>query len=87
MPLPNSYSPGGFIGTIVIGIVGAFICGLIAHMVGFGSVSPGFNLRSFLFAVAGSIVLLLVYRMDRHYLLFFDKEYKTISELICEITC
>lgn len=55
--------PGGFIGTIVIGIIGAFIGGLIANMTGFGAVSPGFNLMSFVFAVIGSIVLLFVYRM------------------------
>ena len=54
--------PGGFIGTIVIGVVGAFIGGLIANMLGYGQVAPGFNLKSFIFAVAGSIILLIVYR-------------------------
>ena len=54
--------PGGFIGTIIIGIVGAFVGGLIANMTGFGAVSPGFNLTSFIFAVIGAIVLLIVYR-------------------------
>ena len=56
--------PGGFIGTIVIGVVGAFVGGLIANMIGYGAVSPGlFNMRSFIFAVIGSIVLLLAYRL------------------------
>ncbi len=56
--------PGGFIGTIVIGVVGAFVGGLIAKMPMFGQVqvAPGFNIKSFLFAVGGSIILLLVYR-------------------------
>jgi uncharacterized membrane protein YeaQ/YmgE (transglycosylase-associated protein family) len=56
--------PGGFVGTIVIGVVGAFVGGLIAKMPMFGQVqvSPGFNLKSFLFAVAGSVILLIVYR-------------------------
>ncbi|HVY54999.1 MAG TPA: GlsB/YeaQ/YmgE family stress response membrane protein [Thermodesulfobacteriota bacterium] len=56
--------PGGFIWTIVIGIVGAFVGGLIASMPMFGGtqVQPGFNLKSFLFAVAGSIILLAIYR-------------------------
>jgi uncharacterized membrane protein YeaQ/YmgE (transglycosylase-associated protein family) len=54
--------PGGFVGTIVIGVVGAFVGGLIANMLGFGQVTPGFNLKSFLFAVGGSIILLIVYR-------------------------
>ncbi len=57
--------PGGFIWTIIIGIVGAFIGGIIASMPMFGqtTVEPGFNLKSFVFAVIGSIVLLLVYRV------------------------
>ena len=55
--------PGGFIGTIVIGVVGAFIGGIIANFIGFGSVSPGFNIISFVFAVGGAIILLIVYRM------------------------
>ncbi|MEW6145766.1 MAG: GlsB/YeaQ/YmgE family stress response membrane protein [Thermodesulfobacteriota bacterium] len=57
--------PGGFIGTIAIGVVGAFVGGLIASMPMFGGtqVQPGFNLKSFLFAVAGSIILLAVYRL------------------------
>lgn len=56
--------PGGFVGTIVIGVVGAFVGGLIAGMPMFGEaqVQPGFNLKSFLFAVGGSIILLVVYR-------------------------
>ncbi len=56
--------PGGFVGTIVIGVVGAFVGGLIASMPMFGGtqVQPGFNLKSFLFAVGGSIILLVVYR-------------------------
>lgn len=55
--------PGGFIGTVVIGVVGAFVGGLIANMLGYGQVEPGFNLVSFIFAVAGSIILLAVYRV------------------------
>lgn len=54
--------PGGFVGTIVIGVVGAFVGGLIANMLGYGQADPGFNLKSFLFAVGGSIILLIVYR-------------------------
>jgi uncharacterized membrane protein YeaQ/YmgE (transglycosylase-associated protein family) len=54
--------PGGFIWTIVIGIVGAFVGGLIANMIGFGAVGPGFDLKSFLFAVGGAIILLAIYR-------------------------
>jgi uncharacterized membrane protein YeaQ/YmgE (transglycosylase-associated protein family) len=53
--------PGGFIVTIVLGIVGAMIGGFIGQTLGIGSVS-GFNLGSFGLAVLGTIVLLVGYR-------------------------
>ena len=54
--------PGGFIITIILGIAGAFIGGFIASRIGFGTVT-GFDIRSLLIAVAGSVLLLIVYRM------------------------
>lgn len=55
---------GGFIGTIGMGIVGAFAGGLMAKILSIGQeVQPGFDLKSFIFAVVGSIVLLLFYRV------------------------
>lgn len=54
--------PGGFIISIVLGILGAVVGGFIASALGFGSVS-GFNLGSFLIAVLGAILLLWIYRM------------------------
>jgi len=62
MILPGK-DPGGFIMTIIIGIVGALVGGFIANILGFAGVSPAFDLKSFIFAVIGSIVLLLIYRM------------------------
>lgn len=53
--------PGGFFMTIVIGIVGALLGGFIATALGLGDVT-GFNIRSLLIAVGGSIVLLVVWR-------------------------
>lgn len=53
--------PGGFIVTIVIGIVGAVIGGFFSQAIGFGGVS-GFGIRSLLIAMGGSILLLLGYR-------------------------
>lgn len=53
--------PGGIIVTILIGIAGAVVGGIIGTQLGFGSVS-GFNFRSFLIAVGGAILLLFVYR-------------------------
>lgn len=54
--------PGGFFITIILGIVGALVGGFIASALGLGSVD-GFNLGSFVIAVAGAILLLWIYRM------------------------
>ncbi|MFG6653533.1 GlsB/YeaQ/YmgE family stress response membrane protein [Scandinavium sp. M-37] len=55
---------GGFILTCILGIVGAVVGGWLATMFGIGDVS-GFNLHSFLVAVVGAIVVLLVFRLLR----------------------
>ncbi|MGH6894540.1 MAG: GlsB/YeaQ/YmgE family stress response membrane protein, partial [Dongiaceae bacterium] len=47
--------PGGFIITILIGVVGAFLGGFIAAQLGLGSIQ-GFDLRSFIIAVAGAVL-------------------------------
>ena len=61
--LPGN-DPGGFIVTIVIGIVGAVIGGFIGTALGFGAVD-GLNLGSIAIAVLGSVVLLMVFRAIR----------------------
>ena len=53
--------PGGLIVTILIGIGGAVVGGAIGTTLGLGEVS-GFNLGSFVVAIGGAIVLLLIYR-------------------------
>ncbi len=53
--------PGGFIITILLGIAGAVVGGFIATQLGFGSVG-GFDIRSFLIAVGGAMLLLVGYR-------------------------
>lgn len=53
--------PGGIIVTILIGIAGAVVGGLIGTQLGFGTVT-GFNIRSMAIAVGGAILLLFVYR-------------------------
>jgi len=52
----------GAIGNIVVGIVGAFLGGIIARVFG-GSGVTGFNLGSLLIAILGSIILLFFLRM------------------------
>jgi len=54
--------PGGFFVTILIGVVGAFLGGFISSRLGFGTVDALFDLRSFIIAVLGSLLLLFVYR-------------------------
>jgi uncharacterized membrane protein YeaQ/YmgE (transglycosylase-associated protein family) len=49
----------GVIGNIIIGIIGAWIGGWLAPKFGFGGVT-GFDIRSFIVAVIGSIVLLFI---------------------------
>jgi uncharacterized membrane protein YeaQ/YmgE (transglycosylase-associated protein family) len=53
--------PRGFIITILLGIGGAVVGGIIGTQLGFGPVS-GFNFPSFCIAVVGAMVLLWLYR-------------------------
>jgi uncharacterized membrane protein YeaQ/YmgE (transglycosylase-associated protein family) len=56
--------PGGIIVTTLIGIAGAFGGGLITKALGFGDpIDEFFDLSTWLGAIIGSIVLLLIYRM------------------------
>jgi uncharacterized membrane protein YeaQ/YmgE (transglycosylase-associated protein family) len=52
--------PGGWLITIVIGIVGAIVGGWLGTALGWGDVT-GWNFRSFLLAVGGAILLLWIY--------------------------
>ena len=55
--------PGGIIVTIILGIVGALLGGLIARALGFGDpIDEFFDLSTWLAAIIGAIVLLLIYR-------------------------
>ena len=54
--------PGGIIVTILLGIAGAIVGGFIGTQIGFGTVA-GFDFRSFLIAVGGTMVLLVGYRL------------------------
>lgn len=55
---------GGTLGAIVLGIVGALVGGFLANLI-FGTSMSGFNLTSFLIAVAGSLILLFAGRAIR----------------------
>jgi uncharacterized membrane protein YeaQ/YmgE (transglycosylase-associated protein family) len=55
--------PGGIIITTLIGIAGAFIGGFIAKALGFGDpIDEFFDFSTWLGAIIGAIILLLIYR-------------------------
>lgn len=56
---------GGFILTCILGIVGAVVGGWLATMFGIGGSISGFNLHSFLVAVVGAILVLVIFRLLR----------------------
>lgn len=53
---------GGWIVTIVLGIVGAFVGGYVGSLMGLGSVT-GLNLVSVGLATAGAVIVLFAYRL------------------------
>ncbi len=55
--------PGGIIVTTLIGIVGALVGGLIASALDIGHLDEFFDLGTWLIAIAGSLLLLGIYRM------------------------
>jgi uncharacterized membrane protein YeaQ/YmgE (transglycosylase-associated protein family) len=55
--------PGGIIVTTLIGIAGAIIGGLIASALDIGDLDEFFDIGTWLIAIAGSLLLLAIYRM------------------------
>jgi len=55
--------PGGIIVTMLIGIAGALVGGLIASAVGIGDLDEFFDIGTWLIAIGGSLLLLFLYRM------------------------
>ncbi len=56
--------PGGIFITALIGVAGALLGGLIARMLfGADALDGFFELSSWIVAILGSIILLLIYRM------------------------
>jgi len=54
----------GVIGNVIVGIVGAFLGGYIMQSIGESGIT-GFNIRSFIVAVIGAVLLLVVYKAIR----------------------
>ena len=56
--------PGGFIVTAIIGVVGALLGGFLAGLLfGADPLDEFFDISSWLTAIIGAIILLLIYRM------------------------
>jgi uncharacterized membrane protein YeaQ/YmgE (transglycosylase-associated protein family) len=60
--IPGRTEPGGCIGTTVVGILGALIGGFIATALDIGEIEDFFDLGTWLIAIGGSILLLLLIR-------------------------
>lgn len=55
---------GGFIMTVVLGVVGAMVGGYLGTLLGMGTVT-GFNLSSLIIAVAGALLVLFAFKKLR----------------------
>jgi uncharacterized membrane protein YeaQ/YmgE (transglycosylase-associated protein family) len=53
--------PGGFLGTLFVGVVGAVLGGAIAAALGVGGIGSFFSLGTWLVAIGGAFVFLVLY--------------------------
>jgi uncharacterized membrane protein YeaQ/YmgE (transglycosylase-associated protein family) len=60
--IPGRTEPGGCIGTTAIGIVGALLGGFIATALDVGEIDDFFDLGTWLIAIGGSALLLMIIR-------------------------
>jgi uncharacterized membrane protein YeaQ/YmgE (transglycosylase-associated protein family) len=58
--IPGETEPGGCIGTTAVGILGALIGGFIATALDIGRIEDFFDLGTWLIAIGGSVLLLLI---------------------------
>jgi uncharacterized membrane protein YeaQ/YmgE (transglycosylase-associated protein family) len=60
--IPGRTEPGGCIGTTAVGVLGALIGGFIASALDVGEIDQFFDLGTWLIAIGGSVLLLLIIR-------------------------
>jgi uncharacterized membrane protein YeaQ/YmgE (transglycosylase-associated protein family) len=60
--VPGKTTSGGCISTTAVGIAGALIGGFIATALGVGEIDQFFDLGTWLIAIGGSVLLLLIIR-------------------------
>ncbi|WP_022929567.1 GlsB/YeaQ/YmgE family stress response membrane protein [Patulibacter americanus] len=59
--LHKGNEPGGLLGTLIVGVLGAILGGLIASAIGVGGISSFFSLGTWLVAIGGAFLLLVIY--------------------------
>ena len=52
---------GGWISTLILGVIGAFVGGWIGSLLGLGSVDEFFSIGTWLLAIGGSILVILLW--------------------------
>ncbi|WP_334171069.1 GlsB/YeaQ/YmgE family stress response membrane protein [Sinomonas sp.] len=58
---------GGWIATLILGVVGAWLGGLIGGLIfGFNTIGTFFEIRTWITAIVGSIIVLLIWGAIMH---------------------
>lgn len=57
--------PGGVLGTMFVGVLGAILGGVIARALGLGGIDSFFSIGTWLVAILGSLLLLVGYEAVR----------------------
>jgi uncharacterized membrane protein YeaQ/YmgE (transglycosylase-associated protein family) len=57
----NGPEPGGVLGTLAVGVIGAIVGGLIASAVGIGGLSSFFSIGTWIIAILGALLFLWIY--------------------------
>ncbi|HYQ13791.1 MAG TPA: GlsB/YeaQ/YmgE family stress response membrane protein [Solirubrobacterales bacterium] len=60
--VPGRSEPSGCFGTLAVGILGALIGGFIANALNIGHLGHFFDLGTWLIAIGGAVILLLIVR-------------------------
>ncbi len=60
--IPGRTEPGGCIGTTAVGVLGALLGGFLATALDIGEIDDFFDLGTWLIAIGGSVLLLLIIR-------------------------
>lgn len=61
--LHRGEEPGGALGTLFVGVLGALLGGFLASAVGIGSISSFFSIGTWLIAIGGAFLLLVLYNV------------------------